>query len=212
MTAVLHQLNAGDHIVCCDDVYGGTQRYLRNFTQPKHLVEVDFVDTTIVENVKKAFKKNTKLLWLETPTNPTLKVSDIKALAAAAHEFNKEIIVVVDNTFLTPYLQSPLLLGADIVVHSASKYIGGHSDIIMGVTVTNDEVLHSKLFMAAKSFGGNPSPFDCYLALRGLKTLEARVRLHCYNGFCLSKFLEKHPRVEKVFYSGLPSHPAYELI
>lgn len=151
------------------------------------------------------------MLWIETPTNPLLTINDIEGLVKAVKAKNPKIIVVVDNTFCSPYLQSPLLLGADISLNSATKYIGGHSDLIMGILTVKDEELHKKLFYAALSFGGCPGAMDCFLAMRGLKTLEARMKIHCRNAYAIAKFLETHPLVEKVIYPGLESHPQHEL-
>jgi len=202
-------LSAGDHAICCDDVYGGTQRYMRQISQQRNNIEFTFVDMTNVENVTKAIKPNTKLIWVETPTNPTLKVCDVEKICAIAKE--KNIITAVDNTFPSPYLQSPLLLGADISVNSVTKYIGGHSDVIMGVLVTNDSALRDKLFFTSKTMGGTPGPFDCYLALRGLKTLKVRMQAHCRSAQTIAEYLETHPKVEKVIYPGLESHPQHEI-
>jgi cystathionine gamma-lyase len=200
---------SGDHVVACDDVYGGTQRYMRQISQERNGVEYTFVDMTDVKKVEEAVKSNTKLIWIETPTNPTLKVCDIEAICKFAK--SKGIITVVDNTFPSPYLQSPLLLGADISVNSVTKYIGGHSDVVMGVLVTNDLAMRDKLFFTSKTVGGTPGPFDCYLALRGLKTLKVRMEAHCKSAQIIAEYLEKHPQVEKIVYPGLPSHPQHEV-
>jgi cystathionine gamma-lyase len=209
MTALLHLFKTGDHFVVCDDVYGGTQRYMRLFSKEKFGFEIDFVDMTNIENVQKAIKPTTKMIWVETPTNPTLKLIDLEAIAKLAKE--KNILTVGDNTFCNPYLQSPLLLGIDISLNSCTKYIGGHSDVVMGVLVFNCEKLYKELFLAAKSIGACPSPFDSYLCIRGLKTLEVRTMQICRNGYHLAHFLEKHPLVEKTIYPGLKSHPQHEI-
>lgn len=191
MTCVIHTLYSGDHILCCDDVYGGTNRYLRRFSVEKHKYEVDFVNMTDYNSVEKGLKSNTKLVWIETPTNPLLKIIDIEEIVKIVRKKNgNNTIVVVDNTFSSPYLQSPLTLGADIVAHSLTKYIGGHSDVVMGCLIFNDETLKTNLEFAAKSFGGCPSVFDCYLAMRGLKTLEARMKVHCKNAYSIANYLE----------------------
>jgi cystathionine gamma-lyase len=208
-TILLTFLNTGDHAICFDDVYGGTQRYMRQISQQKNNVEYSFVDMTNIENVEKAIKPNTKLIWMETPTNPTLKICDIEKICELAT--SKNIITVVDNTFQSPYLQSPLLLGADICVNSVTKYIGGHSDVVMGVLVLNDVTLRDKLFFTSKTIGGVPGPFDCYLALRGLKTLKVRMEAHCRAAQVIAEYLEMHPKVEKVLFPGLESHPQHEL-
>jgi len=202
-------VNAGEHVICCDDVYGGTQRYMRQISQQRNNVEFTFVDMTDAENVKKNMKENTKLIWIETPTNPTLKVCDIEKICALAK--GKGIITVVDNTFPSPYLQSPLLLGADISINSVTKYIGGHSDVVMGCLVVNDVALKDKLFFTSKTMGGVPGPFDCYLAIRGLKTLKVRMEAHCRSAQIIAEYLEKHPKVEKVIYPGLTSHAQHEV-
>jgi len=202
-------LSFGDHVVACDDVYGGTQRYMRQVSQAKNGVDYTFVDMTDFDKVVSAVKPNTKLLWIETPTNPTLKVCDIERICTFAK--SKGILTVVDNTFPSPYLQSPLLLGADISVNSVTKYIGGHSDVVMGVLVVNDVALRDKLFFTSKTIGGTPGPFDCYLALRGLKTLKVRMDAHCRSAQTIAEYLEKHPKVEKIAYPGLASHPQHEV-
>ena len=199
----------GDHVVACDDVYGGTQRYMRQVSQERNGVDYTFVDMTDIKKVEEAIKPNTKLIWIETPTNPTLKVCDIEAITTVAKA--KGIITVVDNTFPSPYLQSPLLLGADISVNSVTKYIGGHSDVVMGVLTTNSTEFKDKLFFTSKTIGGTPGPFDCYMALRGLKTLKVRMEAHCRSAQTIAEYLEAHPQVEKVIYPGLTSHPQHEV-
>eukprot|EP01099_Mayorella_cantabrigiensis_P000044 TRINITY_DN1024_c0_g1_i1.p1 TRINITY_DN1024_c0_g1~~TRINITY_DN1024_c0_g1_i1.p1 ORF type:complete len:297 (-),score=78.95 TRINITY_DN1024_c0_g1_i1:21-911(-) len=173
-------------------------------------VTFQFVDMTKEGELEKALENpNTKIVWLETPTNPTLKIIDIKACAEKAR--NKNVITVVDNTFASPYFQKPLDLGADIVLHSISKYINGHSDVIMGCIVTNSDELHSKLRFLQNAMGPIPSPFDCWLAMRGVKTLAIRMREHEKNAIVVAQFLEKHPKVKAVTFPGLPSHPQHEL-
>eukprot|EP00825_Cyclidium_porcatum_P006234 TRINITY_DN1307_c0_g1_i1.p1 TRINITY_DN1307_c0_g1~~TRINITY_DN1307_c0_g1_i1.p1 ORF type:complete len:362 (-),score=66.69 TRINITY_DN1307_c0_g1_i1:283-1368(-) len=212
MTSVLHTLSVGDHMISMDDIYGGTTNYLMNYTIKKHSVDVDFVDMTDVNLFKSKLKKNTKLIWIESPTNPTMKIVDIEAIIKCTREFNKDIRIVVDNTFSSPYLQNPLLMGADIVVHSLTKYVGGHSDIIMGAVVCNDEKIHEEIHYAAKSLGANPSPFDCYLAIRGVKSLEARMKVHCKNAYALANFFSEHKAVEKVLFPGLDTNPYHGLM
>jgi len=202
-------VNAGEHVICCDDVYGGTQRYFRQISQMRNNVEFTFVDMTDASNVEKAIKENTKLIWVETPTNPTLKVCDIEKICTLAKSRN--ILTAIDNTFPSPYLQSPLLLGADISVNSVTKYIGGHSDVVMGVLTCNDIALRDKLFFTSKTIGGTPGPFDCYLALRGLKTLKVRMDATCRSAMIISEYLESHAKVVKTIYPGLPSHPQHEV-
>jgi cystathionine gamma-lyase len=207
-TTVLHLLSAGDHVVAGDDLYGGTGRLFNKVFQQLGL-EFTYVDLTEAGNLEKALRPNTKLLWLETPTNPTLKICDIRKLAAAARA--RGIMTVVDNTFMSPYFQRPLELGADIVMHSTTKYIGGHSDLIGGALVTNSNDLAEKLAFLLKSIGAVASPFDCYLGLRSLKTLPVRMRAHEQNARAICEFLEKHPSVEKVIYPGSVKHPQHAL-
>lgn len=167
---ITHTLKTGDHIVCVDDVYGGTGRFFRRLAVEVYGMQVDFVDMTDLKNLKNAFKKNTKLVWIETPTNPTLKTIDIAAVAKICKE--KKVVSVVDNTFLSPYFQNPLKLGADIVVHSGTKYLCGHSDLVMGFAITNNKEIYDKLAFYSMSTGPVPNAMDCYFALRSLKTLS----------------------------------------
>jgi cystathionine gamma-lyase len=208
---ILHTLKQGDHIIVCDDVYGGTQRYMRRFFSEKHGIETEFIDITLVENVEKAIKPNTKLVWIETPTNPTLKLIDIDAVSKAVKAADPNIIILVDNTFPSPYLSSPLLLGADIVYHSLTKYVGGHSDIVMGAAIFKDKELHDKVYFAAYSLGANPSPFDCYLAIRGLKTLELRVIQSTRSAYHIAHFLDKNENIDSTIYPGLKTNKYYEV-
>ncbi|EAR94324.1 cystathionine beta-lyase/cystathionine gamma-synthase (macronuclear) [Tetrahymena thermophila SB210] len=211
MTCVLHSLPKESHIIVSDDVYGGTNRYMRRFAVEKFNFNVEFVDLTDTEAFKNAFKENTALVWIETPTNPLIKLVDIEALVNITREKKKDTWVLVDNTFASPYLQNPMDLGVDITLHSVSKYIGGHSDVIMGALVFNGKEMKDKLFYSSISFGGCPSTFDCYLAVRGLKTLESRMKIHCRNAYSVAKWLEQHPLIEKVIFPGLESHPQHEL-
>ncbi len=207
-SAVLHLLKSGDHVVLCDDVYGGTFRiYDKVYKQLG--IEHTCVDMTDLNKVAGAFKSNTKLVWIETPTNPMLKIIDIEAVAGEAKKRNA--LVGVDNTFASPYLQHPLSLGADIVCHSATKYIGGHSDVIGGALIVNDESLAQRLHFMQNAIGAVPAPFDCFLLLRSTKTLPVRMDQHCRNAMAVATFLEKHAAVKKVIYPGLPSHPQHEL-
>lgn len=208
-TAVIHLLKSGDHVLSIDDVYGGTQRYFRQTVVPTYNIQFDFTDFGDISALESKVKPNTKMIWIETPTNPTLKITDIAAVAAFAKA--KGLILVVDNTFMSPYFQNPLDLGADIVLHSISKYINGHSDVIMGVVVTNKEEINTKLRFIQNGIGAVPSPFDCYLALRGLKTLHIRMAKHETNALAVAEFLESHAQVEKVLYPGLPSHPQHAI-
>lgn len=203
-------LKSGDNIICFDDVYGGTNRYFRVCAENMG-VKTIFVDARNPENVRKAIKSNTKMLWMETPTNPTMKIVDIKAIADIAKNSSSSPILVVDNTFMSSYFQRPLQLGADIVMHSLTKYMNGHSDVVMGAIATNNEDLYKRLLYLQNALGAVPSPFDCFLVNRGLKTLHIRMERHMENGLAVARFLEKHPMVEKVLHPGLPSHPQHEL-
>lgn len=207
-TTVLHMLKQGDHVIAGDDMYGGTFRLFDKVLKHNGL-EFSFVDLTKPENFAKAVKPNTKLVWLETPTNPTLKIVDIKAITEVAR--SKGILSAVDNTFMSPYFQRPLELGADMVVHSATKYIGGHSDVVGGAVLTSREDLAEKLQFLSNSMGGVGSTFDAFLCLRSLKTLPLRMKAHDSNARAVAAFLEKHPLVERVIYPGLASHPQHEL-
>lgn len=206
---LLNLLQAGDHVLCVDDVYGGTQRYLRRILSPNTTIEVDFSDFSDVALFKKMLRPNTKLVWLETPTNPTLKIFDIKAIADALKGSNA--IFVVDNTFATAIGQSPLQLGADVVVHSATKYIGGHSDIIGGCTILNSKELYDRIFFVMKSMGTGMSAFDSWLAHRSLKTLEVRFERAQKNATAVAKAIEAHKNCVRIIYPGLKSHPQYAL-
>ena len=206
--AVLSLLSAGDHIVSCDDLYGGTYRLFEHIMQ-HYNVETSYVATNAIADYEKAIRPNTKLLWLETPTNPLLRLVDIHAVAEIANRH--KILLVVDNTFASPYFQQPLDLGADIVMHSTTKYINGHSDVIGGIVVMNDAEIHQKIEFYQNAAGAVPGPSDAWLTLRGAKTLAVRMRQHAENASAIARFLSEHPRVEKVYYPGLPSHPDHEL-
>ncbi|MBD2627397.1 cystathionine gamma-synthase [Anabaena variabilis FACHB-164] len=207
-TTVLSLLKTGDHIVAGDDLYGGTYRLLEKVVK-NWGVDTTYVDIDNINDFESAIQSNTKLIWIETPTNPLLKIIDIAALANFAHQNN--IILVVDNTFASPYFQQPLNLGADIVVHSTTKYLGGHSDIIGGAVVTSNEELYQQLKFYQNAIGAVPSPFDSWLVLRGIKTLAVRMREHEKNALFLAKYLEKHPKVARIYYPGLPTHEQYHL-
>jgi cystathionine gamma-lyase len=204
--AIMHLLNAGDHVISCDDVYGGTFRIFDKVFKRKGL-EFSFVDLTDPSRLEAAIRPNTKILWLETPTNPMLKILDIQALAAIAKK--RGILTVVDNTFMSSYFQKPLSLGADLVVHSVTKYMNGHSDVVGGVAVMNDAKLHQDLKFLQNAVGGVPAPMDCFLVMRGLKTLHVRMERHAQNAMEIARYLEKHPKVERVIYPGLESHPQH---
>ncbi|XP_031553933.1 cystathionine gamma-lyase-like isoform X1 [Actinia tenebrosa] len=207
---IAHLMKSGDHIACVDDVYGGTNRYFNRIMAGAMGIEVTMNDFTNLENVEKAIKPNTKIVWIETPTNPLLKLIDIKGVADIVHQ-HEGVILVVDNTFMSSYFQRPLSLGADVVMHSVTKYMNGHSDVVMGVLATSDEKIAERIRFLQNAIGPVPSPFDCYLANRGLKTLHLRMRQHEVNALTLAKFLEKDPRCTKVVYPGLESHPQHEL-
>jgi len=205
---VLHLLSSGDKVLLGDDVYGGTNRlFHRVFAQLG--IETVLVDMTDLDAVKDAIEDRVKLIWLETPTNPTLKITDIKAVGGLAKA--NDIILAVDNTFATPYLQNPLALGADVVCHSTTKYIGGHSDSIGGALLTNDDAIHERLKFIQLSEGAVPGIMECFLLLRSTKTLHVRMQRHCENAAKVAAFLDKHDGVEKVIYPGLESHPQHEL-
>ncbi|KAM8875356.1 cystathionine gamma-lyase-like [Spinachia spinachia] len=208
---ITHLLKSGDGIVCMDDVYGGTNRYFQRIATEAGL-QVSFADFTKPALLKTALKANTKLVWIETPTNPTMKVVDIKACSEIVHEYNKDIVVVVDNTFMSAYFQRPLALGADICMYSATKYMNGHSDVVMGLASMNRDDLHERLKFLQNALGCVPSPFDCFLCNRGLKTLHLRMERHFKNAMAAAKFLEADPRVERVIFPGLPSHPQHEVM
>jgi cystathionine beta-lyase/cystathionine gamma-synthase len=206
--AVLSLLSSGDHIVASDDLYGGTYRLFESILR-RYNVETSYVATNALADYEKAIRPNTKLFWLETPTNPLLRLADIRAIADLAHQHN--IQLVVDNTFSSPYFQQPLDLGADMVVHSTTKYINGHSDVIGGMVVMNDQEVYQALKFYQNAAGAVPGPFDAWLTLRGVKTLAVRMRQHAENAYLIARFLSEHPRVEKVYYPGLPSHPDHGL-
>ncbi|MFU8805738.1 MAG: cystathionine gamma-synthase [Bradymonadaceae bacterium] len=205
---IMHMLKSGDHIVCGDDIYGGTYRLFTRVFREMGL-GFSFVDTTSLEKFEDALGPDTKLVWLESPTNPLLKICDIEAICKIAH--SRDIPVVVDNTFMSPVFQQPLSLGADLVVHSTTKFINGHSDVVGGVVVTNDAAAADKLRFLQNSIGAVPGPMDCWLVLRGVKTLGVRMREHQKNAIEIAALLESHPAVSKVIYPGLESHPQHEL-
>jgi cystathionine gamma-lyase len=205
---ILQLLKSGDHIVCCQDLYGGTYRLMSRVFQ-RFNIETRFVDATDVGAIAQAIRPATRLIWLESPSNPMLTVCDIAAIAAIAHR--KGIKVVVDNTFASPALQQPFRLGADLVLHSTTKYLGGHSDVIGGAIIVNDEALYQELKFLQNAVGAVPGPLDCFLVLRGIKTLAVRMRAHCENAMALATHLALHPEVVRVFYPGLPESPYHTL-
>ncbi|XP_072199166.1 cystathionine gamma-lyase isoform X2 [Excalfactoria chinensis] len=206
---ITHLLKAGDTVICMDDVYGGTNRYFRRIAAEMGL-KIVFVDCTKLKCLEAAITPETKLVWIETPTNPTLKVIDIQGCADVVRK-HKDILLAVDNSFMSPYFQRPLSLGADICMYSATKYVNGHSDVVMGIVSVNRDDLYERLKFLQGSLGAIPSPFDCFLCNRGLKTLQLRMNQHFRNALAVGRFLESNPRVEKVIYPGLPSHPQHQL-
>jgi cysteine-S-conjugate beta-lyase len=206
--AIVKLLNTGDEIIAVDDIYGGAFRLFTQVYQ-KFGIKVNYVDTSNVENVFNAITPQTKLIWLETPTNPTLKISDIRAIAKIAKSQN--CLLCVDNTFASPALQQPLLLGADIVIHSATKYLGGHSDLIAGIVVTKDAELGAQVKFLQNACGAILSPFDSWLVIRGIETLHLRVKQHCINAQIIAEYLQEHPAVDKVYYPGLKNHTNHQV-
>lgn len=210
MCAVLDVLPAGAHMIASDDLYGGSFRLFERVRKQTTGLEVSYIDMTDAEAVRAAIRPNTKMVWIETPTNPMLKLTDIAAVAKIARE--KGLISVVDNTFATPWNQRPIAMGVDIVVHSATKYIGGHSDIIGGVAIVGDNAeLADRMKFIQNATGGILGPFDSFLALRGVKTLDVRMERHSHSAMKIAEWLSHHPKVEKVWYPGLSSHPQHEL-
>ena len=208
-STVLEILNTGDHVIAMDDLYGGTYRLFENVRKRSAGLEFTFTDLSNFSNLETALRPNTKMIWVESPTNPLLKIVDLKAVSEFAKKHN--IIAVCDNTFCSPYLQKPLDIGFDIVVHSATKYLNGHSDVVGGVAVSSDESLAEQLAYLANAIGSIMSPFDSFLVLRSLKTLAVRMERHCKNAVQIAHFLEQHPAIEKVYYPGLPSHPQHQI-
>lgn len=206
--AVIKLLNPGDEVITSNDLYGGSYRMFKKVFE-RFGIKFHFIDLSNPANIKPLINAKTRLLWLETPSNPLMRIIDIKASAAIAKEHN--ILVAVDNTFASPYLQNPLLLGADIVMHSVTKYLSGHSDVIMGALVVNDQKLRDELFFILNSCGAVPGPNDCFLVLRGIKTLQLRMERHCFNGKRIAEFLSKHPKVGKVYWPGFSNHPNHEI-
>ena len=208
-TLSLTLLKAGDHILAFDDLYGGTRRLFNRILQQSFKVEASYVDARDLEKVEESIRENTRLIWLESPTNPLMRLCDIEAISQIAKKFS--ILVVVDNTFMSPYFQKPLLLGAPIVVHSTTKYLNGHSDSVAGAIMLSDEMIYHRLKFNQNALGSILSPFDSFLVLRGIKTLAIRMREHERNAFRIADYLEGHPRVRKVYYPGLRSHSQHAL-
>jgi cystathionine gamma-lyase len=204
MDAVMKLLRPGDEVITGDDLYGGSYRmFVKVFAN--YGIKFHFVSMTHAADIEKYVNSNTKLLWVETPTNPTMQIIDIEACAKIAKK--NKIILGVDNTFASPYLQNPLALGADIVMHSVTKYLGGHSDVVMGALVLNDDKLFEQLAFIHNSCGATPGPFDSFLVMRGIKTLHLRMERHCYNGRRIAEFLKTHPKIDKVYWPGFETHP-----
>ena len=208
MDAVLKLLQPGDEVVSTNDLYGGSYRLFTKVFEPLG-ISFRFVGMQNTEAIAAALSDKTKLIWVETPTNPMMQVVDIKAIAQLAQQH--KILLAVDNTFASPYLQQPLTLGADIVMHSATKYLGGHSDLILGSLVVNDETLAERLAFIQNASGAVPGPMDCFLTLRGIKTLAVRMQRHCENAAAIAHYLKKHPKIEKVYWPGFEEHPNHEV-
>lgn len=206
--AIMKLLNPGDEVVASNDLYGGTYRIFTKVFE-RYGIKFQFIGMQEAENIRKYITPRTKLIWIETPTNPLLNIIDIAASAKIAQEHN--ILLCVDNTFASPYLQNPLDLGAHIVVHSATKYLGGHSDVVHGAVIVKDEALAQQLYFIQNSCGAVPGPQDCFLVLRGLKTLHVRMQRHCENGAAIAHFLRQHPKVDKVYWCGFEDHPNHHI-
>lgn len=208
MDTVLKLFNPGDEIISTDDLYGGSYRLLTQIFE-KNGLKIHFVNMEKPDAVAQCLNDKTRLIWIETPTNPMMKVVDIRAIAALGKDHNT--LVAVDNTFASPYLQQPLDLGADIVLHSATKYLAGHSDTVLGLLVVNEDALQEKLAFIQNSSGGVPGPMDCFLTLRGIKTLHIRMQRHCENGAAVAIYLQQHPKIKKVYWPGFLDHPNHEV-
>jgi len=206
--AVMKLLQPGDEVVAAHDMYGGTYRLFTKIYE-KMGIKFTYVDTTNADNILPFLTKNTKLIWIETPTNPLMNITDIEAISKIAK--SNHVWLCVDNTFASPYLQNPLDLGADLVMHSATKYLGGHSDVIQGALMMNDKALRDDLYFIQKSCGAVPGPQDCFLVLRGIKTLHVRMKAHCENGEKIAHFLRNHPKVERVYWCGFEDHVNYDI-
>jgi cystathionine beta-lyase/cystathionine gamma-synthase len=206
--AVIKLLSPGDEVIAASDMYGGTYRLFTKVFE-RFGIKFIYVDTTDAQNVAAAITDKTKLIWLETPTNPLMNITDIAAVSAISKKAGA--ILCVDNTFASPYLQNPLDLGADIVMHSSTKYLGGHSDVIQGALIMNDDALRDQLYFIQKSCGAVPGPFDCFLVLRGIKTLHVRMKQHCENGIAIAHYLRQHPKVERVYWCGFEDHHNHDV-
>ncbi len=206
--AVIRMLRPGDEVITGDDLYGGSYRIFTKIYE-NYGIKFHFINLTDTNNIQKYINTKTKLIWVETPTNPTMQIIDIVACSAISKSF--KILLAVDNTFASPFLQNPLDLGADIVMHSATKYLGGHSDVVMGALIMNDDKLHEQIYFILNSCGANPGPMDCFLVMRGIKTLHLRMERHCFNGKKVAEYLKTHPKIEKVYWPGFTNHPNHEI-
>jgi len=206
--AVVKLLNPGDEVIAPADMYGGTYRMFSKIFQKFGIIFI-YVDTSDITNIESVVTTKTKLIWIETPTNPLMNITDIAGVAAISKKAGA--LLCVDNTFASPYLQNPLDLGADIVMHSSTKYLGGHSDVIQGALIVNDPGLREQLYFIQKSCGAVPGPMDCFLVMRGIKTLHVRMKQHCENGNIIAHYLRKHPKIEKVYWCGFTDHPGYKI-
>jgi len=206
--ALMKMLRPGDEVITGNDLYGGSYRMFTKLYAP-YGIKFHFIDFSDPENIRQYINENTKLIWVETPTNPTMRIVDIEAVAKISKK--NQLLLAVDNTFASPYLQNPLDLGADIVMHSVTKYLGGHSDVVMGALIVNDEKLYKDLFFIYNATGATPGPQDCFLVLRGIKTLHLRMKAHCENGRQIAAFLKDHPKIDKVYWPGFPDHPNHEI-
>jgi len=206
--AVMKLLRPGDEVITGNDLYGGSYRMFTKLYAP-YGIKFHFIDLSDSENIRPYINEKTKQIWVETPTNPTMQIVDIEAVAKISKEH--KLLLTVDNTFASPYLQNPLDLGADLVMHSATKYLGGHSDVVMGALMMNDEKLYKELFFIYNATGATPGPQDCFLVLRGIKTLHLRMKAHCENGRQIAAFLKDHPKVDKVYWPGFPDHPNHDI-
>ncbi|RYE10489.1 MAG: cystathionine gamma-synthase [Sphingobacteriaceae bacterium] len=206
--ALMKMLRPGDEVITGNDLYGGSYRMFTKLYEP-YGIKFHFIDFSDPENIRQYINPNTKLIWVETPTNPTMRIVDIEAVAKISKK--NQLLLAVDNTFASPYLQTPLDLGANIVMHSVTKYLGGHSDVVMGALIVNDEKLYKDLFFIYNATGATPGPQDCFLVLRGIKTLHLRMKAHCENGRQIAAFLKDHPKIDKVYWPGFPDHPNHEI-
>jgi cystathionine gamma-lyase len=206
--AVIRMLKPGDEVITGDDLYGGSYRIFTKIYE-NYGIKFHFINLTDTNNIQKYINTNTKLIWVETPTNPTMQIIDIVSCAAISK--SNKILLAVDNTFASPFLQNPLELGADIVMHSATKYLGGHSDVVMGALIMNNDKIHEQIYFILNSCGANPGPMDCFLVMRGIKTLHLRMERHCFNGRKVAEYLKTHPKIEKVYWPGFTDHPNHEI-